>query len=329
VFRNSETGGIKIFNDGDYNAYNFRPTDDNSWDNLNADNADNYKSESARAQYADILGGQEQIKDMTYEEKGSLDGNFANETVHNELLSLYGFDEKLSITNNAVELMLSGTLDETTQKRLANAIKNGADDYTLLNIIANNTTNALVDRNIILNKTPFELYTNMFGLKASDTDYGFNDTSALSDKRYSGGGSGAFQANRTDSKTGGSYPHDGIDMLVPAGSPIYASNSGNVIISSTKKEGGLPIVKIKSENSSLYYNTSATLYVSPIVGDTQKVRQGQLIGYSVDLSGHYPSNVPNHVHFRIESDDYNHDGNRNVTDPVPHVFDTDSGWDGR
>jgi hypothetical protein len=316
VFRNSETSGIKIFNDGDYNAYNFRSTDDNSWDNLNANNADNYKLEFV--QYVDILGDQEQIKDMTYEGKESLDGNFANETVHNELLNLYGFDEKLSITNNAENLMASGTLDETTQTRLANAIKNGADDYTLLNIIANNTTNTLVDRNIILNKTPFELYTNMFGLKVSMQE--FNDPSALSDKRYSDiegkGGFGESRSNRT-------RLHDGIDMAVPIGSPIYAPNSGKVSISPTsdKPERALPLVRIKPENADTSsYNTSATLYVDPVVETGQTVKQGQLIGYSKDISTVYGNRITNHIHIRIESNNYNHSENPDVTNPALKIF---------
>ena len=105
-------------------------------------------------------------------------------------------------------------------------------------------------------------------------------------------------------------------MLTNIDDPIYAPNGGVVKISSVR---GLPLVRIKSNNKEMKYNTSATLYVEPIVKDNQKVEQGQLIGHQKDISGVY-KNTPTHSHIRIESKDYKFETNKDHTDPTPLIF---------
>jgi hypothetical protein len=50
---------------------------------------------------------------------------------------LDNFDRNSLMIGNAIDLVLSVKLGINTQKKLANAIRNIADDYTFLNIIAN------------------------------------------------------------------------------------------------------------------------------------------------------------------------------------------------
>jgi hypothetical protein len=56
-----------------------------------------------------------------------------------------------------------------------------------------------------------------------------------------------------------------------------------------------------------------------VVKENEIVKQGQLIGYTSDISVNYKT-PPNHVHIRIENKNYNHDGNRDVIDPTPIMF---------
>ena len=307
-FVNKNKKAVVVIDDGDYNAY--QVDNDVSREDIK-ENPDGYKDNNIL--YTDIFGidGNNELigKDLTLTEQ-----LFNNEEIHNELLLLDGFDKNLSITDNAINLLMSGNLDVDTFFTLQNAVNNGADDYTLLNLVANNITVTLTTKDNVLNNKPFSMLSNLFNL--SIENHQFIDPTMQSNKRIDcTGGCGNYGASRRK-KSGFRYEHDGVDMLTDINDPIYAPNSGVVKISSTPD---LPLVRITSKNSNSIYNTSSTLYLEPVVKNGQNVEQGQLIGHQKDISSVY-KNTPTHTHIRIESKDYNFKTNKDHTNPTPLIF---------
>jgi filamentous hemagglutinin len=273
----------------------------------------------------DVVGDAKQVAKMSAEKKSMIEEALETEKVHGDLLNLYRLSkiDGGSITEKATNLLVTNSLDLWTTNRLNDALLNTADDYTLLNIIANRLTNTLVNPNFRVNDTPIDLYSNVFGFQTEARD--FIDATLLSDKRIQNiNGAGGYDARRN-----GGRQHGAIDLLTQPGSPLYAPNDGVVSLSwapaKDKKETtnveGFLLVRIKNPTIPSKYNTSAVLYVEPVVKDLQVVKKGQLIGYSsnLKLKQDYIA-VPNHTHIRIESFDYKHKINMNVTDPTPLIF---------
>ena len=95
-------------------------------------------------------------------------------------------------------------------------------------------------------------------------------------------------------KTQGIHGYNGVDIGAPAGTPIYASAAGTVIIS---KQGGwnggygsYVVIKHNNSTQTLYAHLSSNL-----VGVGQTVAQGQTIG-NVGNTGR---STGNHLHFEI------------------------------
>jgi murein DD-endopeptidase MepM/ murein hydrolase activator NlpD len=181
-------------------------------------------------------------------------------------------------------------------------------------MITNNISNSLTQKGSVLNDNPFNMYIDQFKLTIDYRD--FIDPTLLSNKRISdlGGNGGYGESRRNDD---GPYRHDGIDMLVSPGNPLYAPTNGLVSLSTVKK---LKLVRVVNSNIDSKYRRAAVLYVDPVVKNNQRVKQGQLIGYSSNISVQYNPTVPNHTHIRIESFDYIHNDNMDVTDPTKLIF---------
>lgn len=85
--------------------------------------------------------------------------------------------------------------------------------------------------------------------------------------------------------------HSGIDIAVPMGSPVYASESGVVIYSGwSKGYGNLVIIKHR-DNKSTYYGHNLEL----LVKEGERVNQGKIIAFS----GNTGISTGPHLHFEI------------------------------
>ncbi|MEA1929561.1 MAG: M23 family metallopeptidase [Patescibacteria group bacterium] len=92
----------------------------------------------------------------------------------------------------------------------------------------------------------------------------------------------------------GLHGHNAIDLAAPAGTPIMAAASGQVIVSRSGGwnggYGNYVVIRHDNDTQTLYaHNTSNT------VGVGQRVVQGQVIGYM----GSTGRSTGNHVHFEI------------------------------
>ena len=70
--------------------------------------------------------------------------------------------------------------------------------------------------------------------------------------------------------------NDGINYLIPAGEPVYASGNGEVAYSGDELKSYGQMVIIKHNNS---YNTSYAHLGRSTVGKGERIKQGQIIGY--------------------------------------------------
>ena len=121
------------------------------------------------------------------------------------------------------------------------------------------------------------------------------------------GGSGAFiwpvsgsissyYGYRDDALTlaiGGSSFHEGIDIAVPVGTPIYASAPG-MVSSATGWSGGYGylVAIVHGDGCSTLYGHNSSIVVSP----GEYVEQGQIIAYS----GSTGTSTGPHLHFEIK-----------------------------
>lgn len=102
----------------------------------------------------------------------------------------------------------------------------------------------------------------------------------------------------------GGRRHEGVDMLAPAGTPIYAVASGVVNFKQNKLGGNA--VSLTADNGNRYYYAHLSRYE----GENRRVVQGEVIGYSGDTGN--ATGVP-HLHFEI------HPGGGLSVNPTPSV----------
>lgn len=90
--------------------------------------------------------------------------------------------------------------------------------------------------------------------------------------------------------------HDAIDIMAPAGTPVFAVTDGHVEKLFTSKLGGLTIYEFNRDGTLAYYYAHLQRYADGLI-EQQQVKRGQLIGY-VGATGNARPDAP-HLHFAI------------------------------
>lgn len=113
--------------------------------------------------------------------------------------------------------------------------------------------------------------------------------------RNDAGGSGAYQASRSDGKR----KHDGIDLRTTVGQNIFAPISG--IASPITAKTGLPGFQIigKGEYSGMLVRIFYAQLVPGRVPNNGRVDKGTFYAKAVDLSPAYSNRVTDHIHFEV------------------------------
>jgi murein DD-endopeptidase MepM/ murein hydrolase activator NlpD len=102
----------------------------------------------------------------------------------------------------------------------------------------------------------------------------------------------------------GGRRHEGVDMLAPAGTPMYAVVSGTVRFSQNRLGGNA--VSLVGDNGNRYYYAHLSRYE----GESRRVTQGEVIGYNGDTGN--ATGIP-HLHFEV------HPGGGLAVNPTPSV----------
>ncbi len=102
----------------------------------------------------------------------------------------------------------------------------------------------------------------------------------------------------------GGRRHEGVDMLAPMGTPIYAVVSGTVSFRQNRLGGNA--VSLAGDNGNRYYYAHLSRYE----GASRRVNQGDIIGYNGDTGN--ATGVP-HLHFEV------HPGGSLAVNPTPSV----------
>ena len=102
----------------------------------------------------------------------------------------------------------------------------------------------------------------------------------------------------------GGRSHEGVDMLAPHGTPIYAVAGGYATFKQNSLGGNA--VSLSGDNGTRYYYA----HLSSFEGSSRRVAQGEVIGYNGDTGN--ASGVP-HLHFEI------HPGGGSAINPTPSV----------
>lgn len=102
----------------------------------------------------------------------------------------------------------------------------------------------------------------------------------------------------------GGRSHEGVDMLAPMGTPIYAVVSGSVNFRQNRLGGNA--VSLVGDNGNRYYYAHLASYE----GASRRVNQGDVIGYNGDTGN--ATGTP-HLHFEI------HPGGGLAVNPTPSV----------
>jgi murein DD-endopeptidase MepM/ murein hydrolase activator NlpD len=102
----------------------------------------------------------------------------------------------------------------------------------------------------------------------------------------------------------GGRSHEGVDMLAPMGTPIYAVVSGVVNFKQNRLGGNA--VSLVGDNGNRYYYA----HLSSYEGASRRVTQGEVIGYNGDTGN--ATGTP-HLHFEV------HPGGGLAVNPTPSV----------
>ncbi len=116
--------------------------------------------------------------------------------------------------------------------------------------------------------------------------------------------SGAAYGDSWGSPRSGGRRHEGVDMLAPAGTPIYAVVGGMVTFKQNRLGGNA--ISLVGDNGNRYYYA----HLSSFEGVNRRVEQGEVIGYNGDTGN--ATGVP-HLHFEI------HPGGGLAVNPYPSV----------
>jgi murein DD-endopeptidase MepM/ murein hydrolase activator NlpD len=102
----------------------------------------------------------------------------------------------------------------------------------------------------------------------------------------------------------GGRSHEGVDMLAPMGTPVYAVVSGSVNFRQNRLGGNA--ASLVGDNGNRYYYAHFASYE----GTSRRVNQGDVIGYNGDTGN--ATGTP-HLHFEI------HPGGGLAVNPTPSV----------
>ena len=105
------------------------------------------------------------------------------------------------------------------------------------------------------------------------------------------------------SRSGGRR-HEGVDMLAPSGTPIFAVTSGYATFKGTRLGGNS--VSLSGDDGTRYFYA----HLSAFEGSSRRVAQGEVIGYNGDTGN--ARGVP-HLHFEV------HPGGGSAINPTPTV----------
>jgi murein DD-endopeptidase MepM/ murein hydrolase activator NlpD len=94
----------------------------------------------------------------------------------------------------------------------------------------------------------------------------------------------------------GERRHEAIDILAPAGTPVFAVEDGRIAKLFVSERGGLTIYQFDPHERYAYYYAHLSRYASGLQ-EGQAVARGDVIGY-VGVSGNAPPDTP-HLHFAI------------------------------
>jgi murein DD-endopeptidase MepM/ murein hydrolase activator NlpD len=94
----------------------------------------------------------------------------------------------------------------------------------------------------------------------------------------------------------GGRRHEAIDILAPRGTPVIATDDGEVKKLFTSKPGGLTVYQFDPDQRFCYYYAHLDRY-APGLHDGQLLKRGEVLGY-VGTTGNAPKDTP-HLHFAL------------------------------
>ena len=94
----------------------------------------------------------------------------------------------------------------------------------------------------------------------------------------------------------GGRRHEAIDIMAPTGTPVIATDDGEVKKLFTSKPGGLTVYQFDPDQRFCYYYAHLDRY-APGLHEGQLLRRGEVLGY-VGTTGNAPKNAP-HLHFAL------------------------------
>lgn len=113
--------------------------------------------------------------------------------------------------------------------------------------------------------------------------------------RKDSGGDGNFQTSRTNEKG----VHQGVDLSVTVGQPIYAPFDGLIVrkaipYANDNRYSGLLLSGDFGQEVKIFYINALKI--------GERVNRGELIGTAQNISAKYTSNVTNHIHIEYRQD---------------------------
>lgn len=111
--------------------------------------------------------------------------------------------------------------------------------------------------------------------------------------RYDARGDGDFGAKRRNGRS-----HDGIDIVAPVGTPVYASRSGMAFFGNVPTGYGKYVMIYHPDGFQTFYgHLSAWNGFAPM-----KIRRGELIGFVGKTGNASAKDMVPHLHFEIRKD---------------------------
>jgi murein DD-endopeptidase MepM/ murein hydrolase activator NlpD len=97
-------------------------------------------------------------------------------------------------------------------------------------------------------------------------------------------------------RRGKDRPHDAIDIMAPAGTPVRAAGPGKVVKLFTSERGGITVYQFEPGETFGYYYAHLQRY-APGLKEGQVLARGDLVGY-VGSTGNASPGAP-HLHFAV------------------------------